>query len=121
MRDSMEIMRELGVPVEEVRATGGGARSPLWRRLQADVYGVPIKRTVADEGPAYGAALLAGVAAGAYGSAEEATSVVRLREEVTELDPERVGVYEESYEEYRSLYPATKKTMHRLTDLAKRR
>ena len=121
LRDSMEIMRELGVPVEEVRATGGGARSPLWRRLQADVYGVPIKRTVADEGPAYGAALLAGVAAGAYGSAEEATSVVRLREEVTEFDPERVGVYEEAYEAYRSLYPATKKTMHRLTDLAKRR
>jgi xylulokinase len=120
LRDSMEIMRELGVPVEEVRATGGGARSPLWRRLQADVYGVPIKRTVADEGPAYGAALLAGVAAGAYGSAEEATSVVRLREEVTEFDPERVGVYEEAYEAYRSLYPATKKTMHRLTDLAKR-
>jgi xylulokinase len=121
LRDSMEIMRELGVPVEEVRATGGGARSPLWRSLQADVYGAPIKRTVADEGPAYGAALLAGVAAGEYGSAEEATSVVRLREEVTESDPERVGAYEEAYEAYRSLYPATKETMHRLTDLAKRR
>jgi len=121
LRDSMEIMRELGVPVEEVRATGGGARSPLWRRLQADVYGVPIKRTVADEGPAYGAALLAGVAAGTYGSAEEATSVVRLREEVTEFDPELVGAYEEAYEAYRSLYQATKGTMHRLTELAKRR
>jgi xylulokinase len=121
LRDSMEIMRELGVPVEEVRATGGGARSPLWRRLQADVYGVPIKRTVADEGPAYGAALLAGVAAGTYGSAEEATSVVRLREEVGEFDPERVGAYEEAYEAYRSLYQATKGTMHRLTELARRR
>ncbi len=121
LRDSMEIMRELDVPVEEVRATGGGARNSLWRSLQADVYGAPIKRTVADEGPAYGAALLAGVAAGEYGSTEEATSVVRLREEVTEPDPERVGTYEEAYEAYRSLYPATKETMHRLTDLAKRR
>ncbi len=121
LRDSMEIMRELDVPVEEVGATGGGARNSLWRSLQADVYGAPIKRTVADEGPAYGAALLAGVAAGEYGSTEEATSVVRLREEVTEPDPERVGTYEEAYEAYRSLYPATKETMHRLTDLAKRR
>jgi xylulokinase len=94
--DSMGIMRELGVPVEEVRATGGGARSLLWRCLQADVYGVPIKRTIADEGPAYGAALLAGVAAGAYGSAEEATSVVWLREEVTEFDPERIRAYQEA-------------------------
>ena len=117
----MVFMRELGFPAEEVGAPGGGAGTLLWWRLQADVFGVPIKRTVADEGPAYGAALLAGVAAGAYGSAEEATSVVRLREEVTEFDPERVGVYEEAYEAYRSLYPATKKTMHRLTDLAKRR
>ena len=121
LRDSMEIMRELGVPTEEVRATGGGARSSLWRQLQADVYGMPIRRTVSDEGPAYGAALLAGVAAGAYGSTEEATSVVRLREEVTEFDPERVATYEEAYEAYRSLYPATKETMHRLTDLAKKR
>ena len=121
LRESMEIMHELGVRIEEVRATGGGARSPLWRQLQADVYGVPIRRTVSDEGPAYGAALLAGVAAGAYGSTQEATSVVWLREEVTGFDPERVRAYEEAYEAYHSLYPATKGTMHRLTELAKKR
>jgi xylulokinase len=121
VRDSMEIMRELGVPVEEVRATGGGARSPLWRQLQADVYGLPVRRTISEEGPAFGAALLAGVAAGAYGSVEEATSVVGLREEVTEPDPERSKSYEEPYETYHSLYPATKKAMSRLTDLATRR
>jgi xylulokinase len=120
LRDSMEIMSKLGVRVEEVRATGGGARSPLWRRLQADVYGVPIKRTVADEGPAYGAALLAGVGAGAYGSAEEATSVVRLREEVIEPNPQRVRAYEDVYEVYRSLYPATSGTMHHLSNLAEK-
>jgi xylulokinase len=72
------------------------------------------------EGPAFGAALLAGVAAGAYGSVEEATSVVELREEVTEPDPERSKAYEELYGTYHSLYPATKKTMSRLTDLATR-
>ena len=118
LRDSLEIMRELEVPVEDVRATGGGARSSLWRRLQADIYGTPVRRTVADEGPAYGAALLAGVAAGAYSDVDEATSVVKLREEITEPDRERAKVYEEHYEVYRSLYPATSQAMSRLTDLA---
>jgi xylulokinase len=119
LRDSLEIMRGLGVPIGEVRATGGGARSVLWRELQADVYGTPIRRTASDEGPAYGAALLTGVTVDAYDSVEEATSVIRLREEVTEFDPERIAAYEGAYEAYRSLYPATKKTMHRLTELAK--
>ncbi len=118
LRDSLEIMRELDVPVEDVRATGGGARSDLWRQLQADIYAIPIRRTVADEGPAYGAALLAGVASGTYATVDEATSVVRLREEVTEPDPERTKIYEEYYEVYRSLYPTTSSAMSRLTDLA---
>jgi len=118
LRDSLEIMRGLGLPVEDVRATGGGARSDLWRQLQADIYGIPIRRTVADEGPAYGAALLAGVASGTYTSVDEAVSVVKLREEITEPDTDRARTYEEHYEVYRSLYPATRSTMSRLTDLA---
>ena len=101
-----------------VSATGGGARSVLWRQLQADIYGTPIRRTVADEGPAYGAALLAGVASGTYTSVDEAVSVVKLREEITEPDLERSKVYEDYYEVYRSLYPATSSAMSRLTDLA---
>jgi xylulokinase len=118
LRDSLEIMRGLGVSVDQVRATGGGARSSLWRELQADIYGVPIHRTTADEGPAHGAALLSGVAAGVYRDVEEACSTVWLREEVTE--PERSAIYEEHYEVYRSLYPATASAMHRLADLASR-
>ncbi len=118
LRDSLEIMRELEVTVDQVRATGGGARSLLWRQLQADVYGVPVHRTTADEGPAHGAALLSGVAAGVYRDVEEACSTVRLREEVTEPDPERTRIYEEHYEVYRSLYPATESAMHRLAGLA---
>ncbi len=120
LRDSLEIMRDLDVPIDDVRATGGGARSELWRQLQADIYNTPIRRTVADEGPAYGAALLAGVASGAYADVEEATSVVKLREEDTEPEPERSKVYEEYYQIYRSLYPATNSAMSRLTDLAAR-
>ncbi|MDQ4126895.1 MAG: xylulokinase [Actinomycetota bacterium] len=118
LRDALEIMRGLGVPVEDVRATGGGARSAMWRGLQADVYGTQIRRTVADEGPAYGAALLAGVASGTYADVDEASSVVGLREEVTEPDSERSKTYEEHYEVYRSLYPATRVAMSRLTELA---
>jgi xylulokinase len=118
LREGLEIMRGLGVPIEDVRATGGGARSALWRFLQADVYGEPVRRTAADEGPAYGAALLAGVAAGAYADVGEASSVVRLREEVTEPDPGRARAYEEYYAVYRSLYPATRDAMSRLTGLA---
>jgi xylulokinase len=118
LRDSLTIMRELDVPIEDVRATGGGARSDLWRQLQADIYGSNIRRTVADEGPAYGAALLAGVASGTYTDVEEATSVVELREETTESDTKRAKIYEEYYEIYRSMYPATSSTMSHLTDLA---
>ena len=120
LRDSLEIMRKLGTSMEQLRATGGGARGELWRQLQADIYSVPIHRTTTDEGPAYGAALLGGVAAGVYGDVQEASSRVELRDEVTEPDEENVRFYEECYEEYRSLYPATRKQMHRLSELAEK-
>jgi xylulokinase len=114
MRDGLEIMRDLGTPDDDVRAVGGGARSPLWLQLQADVYGRPIRRTVIDEGPAYGAALLAGVAAGAFADVGDAAARVRLREEVTEPDPERARRYAELYGVYASLYPALRDAMHAL-------
>jgi len=117
LKDSLSTMRDLGVPIEEIRATGGGARSTLWRQLQADVYGLPVRRTVSDEGPTYGAALLAGVAAGVYRDVAEATSVVELREEVTEPDAERLKAYQEYYQVYRSLYPSQREAMHRLSEL----
>lgn len=120
LKDSLEILRELGIQIREIRATGGGARSPLWLRLQADIYNAPIHRTTSDEGPSYGAALLAGVAAGTYKNVEEASSQVKLREDVTEPDPEHARVYEEYYEVYRSLYPANKSSMKHLTELAAR-
>lgn len=118
LRDSMEILRSLGVPIEEVRATGGGARAQLWRQLQADIYDMPIHRTTIDEGPAFGAALLAGVAAGVYASVDDAVTVVELREDVTVPDPERAQVYRDHYEIYRSLYGSTSHAMHQLSGLA---
>jgi xylulokinase len=118
LRDSLETFRELDVQIDEVRALGGGARSPLWRTIQADVFGAPVVRTVIDEGPAYGAALLAGVAVGFFADVPEAVTRVRLRDERDVPDPERSAHYEEIYALYRELYPATRDTMAGLTDLA---
>lgn len=118
LRDALEIMRGLGVAVNEVRATGGGSRGALWRQLQADIFDAAIRRTVAEEGPAYGAALLGGVAAGVYRDVEETCARIQLRDETTAPDPERAHVYQEYYEVYRSLYPATKGAMRRLAELA---
>jgi len=118
MLDSLQIIRELDVGVNEVRAIGGGARSPLWRQIQADIYRLPIKRTVAEEGPAYGAALLAGVASNIYKDVEEACSLIALRDEITQPDESRSDLYAHYYEVYKSLYPNTKDAMHQLSELA---
>jgi xylulokinase len=118
MRAGLAIMRELGTADEDVRAVGGGARSGLWLRLQADAYGRPIRRTAIDEGPAYGAALLGGVAAGVFRDVAEAETRVRLRDVVVEPDPERVKRYDELFAIHAGLYPATREAMHALTRLA---
>jgi len=114
LRDGLGIMRDLGVRDEDVRAVGGGARSPVWRALEADILGRPVRRTRVDEGPAYGAALLAGVASGAYADAAEAMARVGLRDEVTEPDADRSRAYADLHGTYASLYPALRDAMHAL-------
>jgi xylulokinase len=114
MRAGLEVMRELGATVDEVRGTGGGARSPLWLQLQADIYGRPVRRTAVDEGPAYGAALLAGVAAGVFEDVGAASARVRLDETVIEPNHERTRRYDELYAIFVSLYPALRDAMHAL-------
>ena len=118
LRDSLEIMAELGTSPAQIRATGGGARSPFWLQLLADVLGSSIVRTVVDEGPAYGAALLAGVTAGVFADVDEACARIRLRPDMAEPDTSRARKYDDYYAVYRELYPATASTMHRLADLA---
>jgi xylulokinase len=116
LREGLDAMREVGVPVDQIRAIGGGAKSPLWRQLQADIFGVPVRRTVTDEGAAYGAALLAGVASGRFTDIADATRSVRLRPEVTEPDEARVARYDDLYAHYRELYLALRATMHALSE-----
>ena len=108
LRDSFEIMREMRLPVRQVRASGGGARSPLWRQIQADVTGFPHVTINVDEGPALGVALLAGVGTGIYPSVEEACRQVIQVERSTEPCPVNRAAYDRLYSVYRSLYPALK-------------
>ena len=105
LRDSLELLRALGVQPEVGRVSGGGARSELWLRIVAAVLGLPLERTVSEEGSAFGAALLAGVRSGVFADADDAVSrCVRVRDRI-EPDPAWVAAYEHGYERYRSLYP----------------
>jgi xylulokinase len=113
LRDSLELLRGLGVEPASGRASGGGARSELWLRIVASVLGVPIERTAVEEGAAYGAALLGGVAAGVFADAREAVDAcVRVRDTI-DPDPEWQRVYEDGYERFRSLYPALRRLEER--------
>jgi xylulokinase len=117
LRDGLEIMRDLGVRPMQIRAIGGGASSALWLQLQADVYGATVRRLEIEEGAAYGAALLGHVAAGTYADVDEAASVVRTLDEVTEPDQRSSDSYREEYAIYRELYGTLRDDMHRLAAL----
>ena len=106
LRDSLELLRELGVEPHAGRVSGGGAHSRLWLEIVASVLGMPLERCVADEGSAYGAALLAGVANGTFATAEEAVAAcVRVRETV-EPNASWAARYTDGYARYRASYPA---------------
>jgi len=106
MRDSLEIMREMGVAITQVRASGGGARSSVWRQIQADVNNAPLVLINVDEGPAYGAALLAMVGTGVYGSVEEACDATISVVDSCEPDAERARAYDAWFKEYQEVYRA---------------
>jgi xylulokinase len=106
LRDSLELLRELGFEASVGRISGGGARSELWRRITASVLGIPLERTAVDEGAAFGAALLAGVRSGAFADAREAVSACVRVTGHTEPEPEWAAAYDEGYARFRRLYPA---------------
>jgi xylulokinase len=108
LKDSLEILKSMGVSIGNVRASGGGARSEVWRQIQADIFGYPLSVMAADEGPALGVALLAGVGAGVYKTVEEACSSVVKTTGTTSTQPEHAAAYAKYYEVYRALYPALK-------------
>ena len=106
LRDSLELLRSVGVDAQVGRISGGGARSELWTAIVASVLGLPLERTEAEEGAAFGAALLGGVKEGVFADAHEAVAAtVRTRDRV-EPDPAWRAAYEDGYARYRGLYPA---------------
>ena len=117
MRDALEIMRGMNIAVNEVRASGGGARSEFWRHLQADIYQAPLVLTNAAEGPAYGVALLAGVGTGAWDSVEQACkSSIKA---VTKIAPHKkmVATYDRYYTVFDKLYGDLKGRFSEIADL----
>ncbi|NLX58160.1 MAG: xylulokinase [Phycisphaerae bacterium] len=117
MRDSLEIIRGMGVPVKEIRATGGGARSAFWRQMQADVYGQAVCTINAAEGPAYGAALLAGVGAGVWADVPEASDAVVRVGAATRPDRRRAAAYNRRYPQFQALYRSLRDDFARMAVL----
>lgn len=112
LRDSIEIFKELGASVSTIRLGGGGARSALWRQIQADVYGAVVETVAADEGAAYGAALLAAVGAKNWQTVDDACdATIRVAEKI-EPNPQTVETMNRQYEKYRTIYTALRSLMN---------
>ncbi len=118
MRDCLEVMRGLGITAEQIRLSGGGARSPFWRELQADIYGQKVALINAQEGPAYGVALLAMVGVGEYNSVPEACSAIRVTEEIHPREELR-RQYDRIYAQYARFYDALQKEFRGIAALAR--
>ena len=111
LKDTFAIFDEMDIPVTSIRLGGGGARSPLWRQIQADVYDHEVEIVAAEEGAAYGAAILAGVGAGGWKSVDEACDcVVRVASRVAP-SPADSRTMQNAYRTYRKIYPALRQAM----------
>lgn len=108
LRDSLEVARELGIPLTTTRICGGGAKSPLWCKMIANILNLKVERIAVEEGPALGAAMLAAVGCGVFSSVEEAAQAIVQVVDVIEPEPELVEKYQDRYQTFRQLYPALK-------------
>lgn len=108
LRDSLEVARSIGVSPERTKICGGGAKSPLWRKIIANVMNMKVDIIESEEGPGYGAAILAAVGCGVFSSVEEAAKKLVKVVATEEPDPELTAKYEERYQNFRKLYPALK-------------
>ena len=118
MRDSLSIIQQMGVPVKQIRASGGGSRSSLWRQIQADTFGQKVVSINAEQGPAYGVALLAAVGAGAFKNVQEACgATIRVVKE-TPVNKKAAKTYDAGFPEYQQLYNSLKEDFRRIARLA---
>jgi xylulokinase len=119
MRDSLDIFEKLGVPIRQIRASGGGSRSPLWRQIQADMFGCKVVTINSEEGPAYGVALLAAVGAGAFKNIAEACSAtIRVVQETTGGRAAKQH-YNQAFPIYQQLYRSLKNDFKSIAALEK--
>jgi len=116
-RDSVEVLRSMGVKINDMLACGGGGTSPLWRQMLADVYGCPVKTVVSKEGPALGVAILASVGTGIYKSVQEACKEVIKTNPAQNPIAANSAEYEKFYKMYTALYPALKESYSKLASL----
>ena len=117
MRDSLELIREMGVTINEIRLSGGGARNPFWRQTQADIYGNDVHTLNSSEGPAYGVALLALVGIGDFDSVPEACDATIRLAERTAVNPKAKAYHDRAYPIYRQLYQDLKGTFSKISAL----
>ena len=114
IRDSVEIARGLGVDVAASTVCGGGAKSPLWLQMLANVLGIELRLPTTEQGPGYGGALLAAVAAGVYPSVADACDAVVSVRATVEPDPAAVAAYDARYQAWHEMYPALKATFAKI-------
>ncbi len=108
LRDSLEVAKSLGIRIERTKICGGGAKSPLWRRIIANVLNLKVDIPESEEGPAMGGAMLAAVACGEYASVEEIAKKLVKTVGTVEPEPEIAAKYEERYAQFKAIYPALK-------------
>jgi xylulokinase len=115
--DCLDIIEELGVAVESVRVSGGGARSPFWRRLLADIFNKKVVTLETQEGSAYGAALLALAGSGEYGSVPEVCRAAIREVDSLEPRPAEAAYYAKAHQVYQAIYPALKPVYDQIANL----
>ena len=108
IRDSFEVAKSLGIKIEKTKICGGGAKSPLWKKIMANVLGIPVQTIESEEGPGYGGAILAAVGCGEYASVEEAAEKLVKVIGVTEPDADLTAKYEAKYQQFKKIYPTVK-------------
>jgi xylulokinase len=117
LKDCLSIISDMGVNVSEVRASGGGGKSRLWKQMQADIFGLPITTTNSSEGPALGVALLAGVGTGVYKDVAEACDTAIQAKSIQQPDEGNVSIYSKYYDLYRRLYVSLKDDYKELSQI----
>ena len=117
MKDCLEIIRGMDVPVKEIRASGGGGKSPLWRQMLADMFARPVVTTASSEGPALGVAILAGAGTGVYSSVEEGCEICVKKKTTQKHNKENAAIYRKSYPVYKKLYKSLKGDFAKISSL----